>query len=536
MHRYILTLILSIILPALAAAQDQLTITSLTSEASEGIVLTFNRDVTVSHNLFGTKCYTQFDDLDGNAGLNARVAVAGNRVTLTPLYCTFVNGHRYTIAFDPKTFHAANDPAMTLSGKTTWDFTMGAGHTIAAIQAIMVAPASGERTKIDNITVTLSPALEDIVKADGITVHNEQGHSLPIVRCEALNEGNVMAININLDCPVGLMQEGTTYSLHVAPGAIRCGGTVNSDELVFGKWTVPASPLTLVTTPAPSTMTDDLYHITVAAANGAPMKFVRQPADLTLTGVGDDQHMTFATVETVQPLQDGASFEITLSNHVTPELVESRGAYNLSAKLNIPEGAFVQGSHTNRHTQFLWATQHSVTPGTAYWSFEPAQSAVTASIGTPTVIETENGKTQTIYTVGIRVAGDHVYATITNPGAIRILNDETGATVHAFGAGDLIVEGTNNFALRLPDTITQQGVYVMIIPADAIAIYGDEQHYSTPIHPLTDLEVIWYVGAATGLDIIPAATPATAPVYDLSGRRTTAPHGVSITAGRKVMQ
>lgn len=225
-------------------ATDELTVTNLTSTAEDGIVLTFSQDVKVIHNIFAP-CYSEITDKDATiSSLNANPVVDGNVVTLESAFSTFVNGHHIHLVLNPACF-TTTDGAQTLTGETTFDFVMGEGLEIDPIVATLVQPSNGIFTRLDNINVTFDPAISAVLHPEGIIVENEVGAQLPLSLIEVQEDGNIkeglIIKSLNIDiAPSAELMPGTTYRLHIAPGAIQCGDLVNDKEMIYGKWKIKA--------------------------------------------------------------------------------------------------------------------------------------------------------------------------------------------------------------------------------------------------------------------------------------------------------
>lgn len=516
------------------APAEELYVVSLTSSAAGGIVLTFNDDLMVSHSAFGAKCYTQFDDLDGDAGRNAKPTVNGNVVTLTQQYCTFIDGHRYLLVLNPACFTLASNPYVTLSGQNTFEFVMGEGTEAPSIVATQVTPSNGTRTNIANVTLTFEPGLTAINNKDGISIHNENGHTLPLARVDINKEGGLSALNINVNTDIAEYEGGTTYKVYIAPGAIQCGDVTNADELVFGEWYIKPAPLALVCDPAADTLVESISTVTVCAADGLAFDYVgTEASDICITGVMEDQEILYARATSVVPTADELGYVITFDNVVEPDDIVKAGALYNSVKIVIPAGTFRRGVSENNAFQAIWTVQEVAELGEVTWTFDPEAGSQVKALGRRVTTSDEDG-TVTSYYIDFTLAGENLYADLSDASAFRILNEATGATVMTFGKYDVFSTGANAFSLELSKQIVEDGEYTLVIPADAVNYYTDANHYSEPQHPAADIEVTWTVNSLLGIQGI-ALDAATAPVYDLSGRRAVRPAGITITSGRKAV-
>lgn len=510
--RTLLALLLA--LCGLAAAAQELTITSLKSNANDGIVLTFSQDVKVSHSVFGTRCYNEITDKDGTPStLNATPRTQGNVVTLSAAYCTFVNGHHIHLDLNPECFTTL-DGATQLSGTTAFDFVMGDGAAAEPITAVQIAPANGTLTRLGNIAVVFDPAIAEIVDPAGFTVVNENGHSLPILNVIIDTETPIYALNVNVNPELAVLEGGTTYSLHIAPGALKCGTITNEKELVYGKWYVKPEPLTLVTDPPHQRMVESISKITVKAENGRMIKRTDLTCkDLKITGIMDDQNIVVANVTNISSDRIGSTFTLTLDRTINAESLIAAGAMYNFVKLSFPAGLFSQGSSVNDAFQTIWKIGTPKPLGSFTWNFNPHPGSTLASLGTPLTVEREDAENYDVYTLRFSITGQDAFMTITDAQNIKIIDANTGETVKAFDRTVLKQEGTNAFMLVMDAPITQNGRYSLVIPTASVNYYSDAEHYSAPQHPDADVTATWtinnpdapFYGDADGNGIITAS-------------------------------
>lgn len=490
-------LFLLLALCGLTAAAQELTVTSLTSSANDGVVLTFSQDVKVSHSAFGTKCYNEITDKDGiPSSLNATPRTQGNIVTLAAYYCTFVNGHRIHLELNPECFTTL-DGATHLSGTTAFDFVMGDGAAAEPITAVQIAPSNGTLTRLGNIAVVFDPAISSIVDPTGFTVVNENGHSLPILSVIIDDETSIHALNVNVDPERATLQGGTTYSLHIAPGALKCGTITNEKELVYGKWFIKPEPLVLVTNPPHQRMVESISQITISAENGGRLVCTDQNnKDLRITGIMEDQSIVLATVKEIvsdKRGSSGSSFTLILDKPVNTESLFAAGAKQNFMKLVIPEGLFQQASSYNDALSIVWKVGTPKPLGAFTWNFNPHPGNTLENLGTPLAVETETGNNYDVYILRFSITGQDAFMTITDAQNIKIVDDNTGKTVKAFDRSVLKQESTNAFMLVMDAPITQSGRYSLVIPAASVNYYSDAEHYSAPQHPAADVVATWTV-------------------------------------------
>ena len=479
---------------SLSAAAQELTVISLTSNANDGIVLTFSQDVKVSHSIFGTKCYDVFEDNDANVkSLNATPIVQGTIVTLTAAWCTFVNGHSIHLELNPESFTTL-DGATRLTGETVFDFVMGDGADAEAITALLVAPSNGTVTMLGNIAVVFAPTITEIVDPEGFTVTNENGSTLRILNVTIDGETSIKSLNVNVDTEATTLEGGTTYSLHIAPGAMNCGGITNDKELVYGKWYVKPQPLVLVTTPPHQRLVESISQITVKAENGRMLACTDLNCkDLRITGIMEDQTIEFAKVEHIASDRIGSTFTLTLDKPVNAEALAEKGAMYDFVKLAFPAGLFNQGSSINDASQTVWKIGTPKPLGDFTWNITPRPGTTLESLGTPLTVETENGENYDVYTLRFSITGQDAYMTINDAQNIKIVDAVTGETVKAFSRNNLRQENTNAFMLVMDHPITQNGQYTLVIPAASVAYYSDAEHYSAPQRPTDDIIATWTV-------------------------------------------
>lgn len=534
--RLLLTLFATFAFALTALADGELTVTSITSSAQEGIVLTFSQDVKVKHNVFGTRCYKSITDKDASiSALNATPHTKGNVVTLEAAYCTFVNGHHMSMTLNPECFTTL-DGATTLTGDVTFNFIMGEGIAADPITPLQIAPANGVLTRLGNVSVIFDPNISSIVDPSGYSVMNEKGHTLPILSISINTETSIPALNVDVD-PSATLQEGTTYSLHIAPGALKCGGIVNAMELVLGRWSVRVSPLELVTTPSDHRMVQSIKHVTIAAANGEAMTCTdaNNPERIRIIGIMEDATTVYATATSIRPAPDKKSYTVIFNTTITTETIAQSSALFNSIKMCIPEGFFEQDEHRNDATEVLWKVEQAPEMGEVTWTFDPTPHTELTTLGTPYTIEDNEGNSTEIYGIGMSITGQNAYLVLNDASQFRIV-DAVGRTALTFTHQSLHQLNTNSYLLTFDTPIYTNGEYTLIIPASCVTYHTDADHYSEPQHPLVDIEATWTIaGGTTTLADSPVATD-TAPsaIYDILGRSLRTGVGtIVVSQGRK---
>lgn len=477
-----------------AFAAGELTITNISSNAKDGVTLTFSQDVKVSHNMFGVKCYNTFEDSDANVkSLNATPTVKNNVVTLSAAWCTFVNGHHIHLVLNPECFTTLDGETM-LTGQTTFDFVMGDSADAEPITAIQIAPANGTLLHLGNISIIFDPAISEILDPAGLSVTNENGHSLPILNVATDAEG-IMSLEVNIDTDHAAPEGGTTYSLHIAAGAVKCGDIINEKELVFGKWYIKPEPLTLVIDPPHQRLVESIGKVTVKAQNGKMLKCADMSGkDITITGIMEDQNIVLATVKSITSDRIGSTYTITFDEPITMQTFETKGAHYDFVKMSVPAGLFYQGEKsTSDAFQTVWKIGTAAPLGNVTWSFTPSAGQKLPSLGTPLAVEKAEGEMSEVYILRFSVTGQNAYMTISDASAIKIVESATGRTAKTFSRTDLKNESINHFMLVMDSPITQSGQYSLIIPAANVNYYADADHYTEPQHPLADIVATWTV-------------------------------------------
>lgn len=554
--RHTALLLLACLSTLTAWADDALTVTNITSDAATGVTITFSRDVKVKHSVFGTKCYKSFTDNDAvPSSLNATPRTNGNVVVLEAAYCTFVNGHHIYLALNPECF-TTTDGLTTLSGETSFNFVMGDGAAKEPITALLVAPSNGEIGHLGCIAIVFEPTISQIVDPAGFTIVNDRGHHVPVGSVTIDDETSIKSLNVNVDPDFQALESNTTYSLHIAPGALKCGGIVNEKELVYGKWYVRPTPITLESNPPANRQLSTVGSVDVWATNGESLTLAPDfnPADITVTGIMEDNATVYASATAITYDATKQAFTITLDKRLTPASLVNTSAINSSVKLNIPEGTFLHDGTPCKGYQALWVLKRTIPVGIVTWSFDPASGSTLEALGTVVPIQNLEGETLDQYVLGFSIEGENAYLGIYDAANIRIVNEDTGATVMTFGRGAVVRQNVNNFALILSHQIVQDGRYTLIIPAASVNYFSDADQYSEPQHPTADIEATWNVksGTTTGLEEIPlsssdssassdssssSSSPDSSTIFDLQGRsiKGKIQPGLYIKNGRKVM-
>lgn len=526
---------------------------SIKATSADGIIITFSEDVKqVKHNLFGTseeeKClmYTDFSVTATPMNVG-KPTVKGNVVTCPKTYgSNLVSGNSITITLQPQNFIGVSDN--TLGGETVWTVTVDEGQKIGAIKVTQYAPTDGNRKvgTLNNISAEFDPRITAVADETLIVLKNENGHVLPFSSVGLDSENPNGAININVD-ENAMGEEGTTYSLHILPGAIVCGGSTNDEEIVFGKWYMNITPITLTLTPGANSVIEELATVVVADAAGGELTLAGDVADITISGIMEYQVNTYATCTSAVKNADGSytlSFDKVLKPGFEAEVadIEVSQASKKDVKINIPAGTFKVGSHQNLQTQAIYTIQENVVLGEITWTFNPAADTTVETLGVASVSEDENGS-KTTYSINFKITeeNNNLYVRIPDASEIKIY-DASGKAVKSFGQYDVLGGTNNEFELDLSTSpltavgpAAKTGEFTLIIPADAVFYYTDANYNSEPTHPAEDIEVSWTLAPSTAINAISGEATGKV-VYTITGVKVkNAQKGILIQNGKKTI-
>ncbi len=526
---------------------------SVVVSSNDGVIITFSEDVKlVRHNMFSAsetdKCLMILNAATSTTPMNVgKPTVKGNIVTCPKTYDTnLVTGDVVTITLQPQNFVSVNDN--TLGGETVWKATVDAGKEVDPIKVILYSPTDGNRKSgtLNNITAEFSPSITNILDKSLVVLKNENGHQLALstVSLDSENLNGALNVNVHEDARG---EEGTTYSLHILPGAIECGGAANEKEIVFGKWFTTITPITLTIDPVGNTILEELSTVTVSCEEGE-IELAGNASDITITGIMEYQVNTYATCTSIKKNADGSStltFDKTIKPGFENEVadIKTSQASKKDVKINIPAGTFKIGNRTNNKSQAIYTIQENIVLGKITWTFDPAAGSTVETLGVGSTVSDEDG-TKTSYSINFTITeeNNNLYVRIPDASSIKIY-DEAGKAVKSFEKYDVFGGGNNKFQLDLstnPLTAVgpsaKIGEVTLIIPADAIFYYTDANYSSNPIHPETDIEVTWTLAVVDGISTLKAEKTCNNVVYTISGAKVNAVQkGIVIKNNKKVL-
>lgn len=526
---------------------SQFKVTDIKCTSADGFIITFNENITnVKHNSMGMpedKCL-MFDDLDGNEAQNANTPKKNGNVAIVGKGwgAQIISGHHLIVRLQPQNWIGETG---ALTGETTFNVTVDEGIAKAEIIVGEYAPADASpRGSLDNIIAKFEPNIRKILDNSLITVENENGHSLKFSSISLNSEGNSPALNINIH-EDNVLEEGTTYSCHIKPGAALFGvdaatAKANETEVVFGKWNIKVSPLQLTLDPANNSLAESIKTVTVSAKGD--LELIGDYKDVTVNGIMEYQVNEYARCESAVKNADG-SYTLTFDKEVTPEMllgveiIKGSSAKTDNVKICIPEGVFQSGIHKNANTQAIIVVRHNVEIGELTWSFTPEAGATVAALGIRSIATDEEGATVVSYGIGIKVAGENANVRISDASGFQLLN-EMGASTITFSQFDIVSDGQNSWTLNLGAAPKNSSTeYTLIIPKESVDIYNNVEYYGEPTHPEEDIEVTWFIGDPTGINCLKNAElgERIAVSYNLAGQRAVSPKGIVIVNGKKAL-
>lgn len=497
----------------------------------EALTLTFDQDVTVTHSAFNAAGLVTNLTSGGYVQLNFKAE--GNVVTITKgSYSSsdFIAGQSYQLDIYADHIKSATNPAVSF-GKTTINFSIKAEGDADAIRVMAQIPAAGEN--IHNAgSVTFNKNVTKVNK-DKVTLVNEYGH-LAVLSSVGRDSQASKNLIFNIDEETQLMG-GTTYKLHLEAGAVEFGNETN-EEMDAAYWCIPVEKFALVSEMANSTV-PHFQEFTLTA--DVFSMFVNHDVEdhIQVTGVAENASYVYAEISTLT-LVNGNDVTVGFDRDITPELLAQGGALYNSVKVVLPEGLFTDNNgRISRHTEFIVYVIAQEEVGEATWTFNPEDGAKVESIGVPFRAENEDGTYTTTYSISFSVSGDNVYARIPDASSLYICNKVDKSIVRTFNRYD-IMGWNNEFELEIgEEAITADGIYQLVIPAEAIYLYADQGCQTEPIHPEADVTATWYIGDnPTGVQSI-ASQAQTVRSYDLMGRRLSSDaKGLQIRAGQLIVR
>ena len=495
----------------------------------EALTLTFDQDVTVSHSSFDAA--GRITNLTSGGYIQLNFKAEGNVVTLTKgLYSSsdFMAGQSYELEIYADHIKSAANPAVTF-GKTTIAFSIKAEGDADAIKVMAQIPAAGEN--IHNAgSVTFNKNVTKVNK-DKVSLVNEYGHVAPLSSVGRDGEASKNII-FNI-APDTYLQGGTTYKLHLEAGAVEFG-TETNEEMDAAYWCIPVEKFALISEMANSTVAHFQEFSFVGDVFSMNLQFDKID-EIKVTGVAENASYTYAEQSSIG-LTDGNHVTVVFDRDITPALLAEGGALYNSVKVVLPEGLFTDNDgRISRHTEFIVYVIAQEEVGEATWTFNPEDGAQVESIGIPFRAENEDGSYTTTYSISFSVSGDHVYARIPDGSKLYIKNLMDGSMVRTFSRYD-VMGWNNQFELEIgEEAITTDGIYQLVIPADAVYLYADAGCQTEPIHPEEDVTATWYIGEVTSLDAMRQPAQATR-CYDLMGRQLQHATGLCIEGGKLIIK
>lgn len=478
------------------------------------ITLTFDRDITFTHSAFNAGGI--ITNLTTGGYIQLKPQIEGNVLTLTKgnySSSDFMAGQEYMLELYADRVKAASDPSVTLPA-TTISFKIASEEVGEKLQVIAQIPAAGENIRTAG-SVTFNRNLTAVDKSK-VSLRNEKGHVVALSTVGRDGEAPA-ALIFNIDQNAKL-QANTTYKLHLEAGAVTAGKLTN-EEMDAAYWCIPVMTFPFADV-MPNGKAVPVFSQMIVEADVDELIMVGNVSDIKVTGVSENQTYTYSVATACQV--DG--HQLTLDfDPVTPAMLAEGGALYHSVKVVIPEGTFTNSEgNVNRTFNSIVYVIEQKEVGEQTWTFTPASGTTVAKLGNVTYSEDEDGTRIANYSIEMSVSGENVYANIKDASGIKLLDYNTGATVLTFGRYDITRVG-NDFSLFIGNQpVTANGHYELVIPADAIDLYGDEDRLTEPIHPAEDVTADWVVADPDGIEEITLSIQA--PRYDLQGRRITAPH------------
>lgn len=497
----------------------------------DALTLTFDQEVTVQHSAFNAAGL--ITNLTSGGYIQLNFKAEGNVVTITKgnySSSDFMAGQSYQLEVYADHIKSAANPAVTMS-KTTINFSIQAEGDADAIRVMAQIPAAGEN--IHNAgSVTFNKNVTRVHK-DKVTLVNEYGHQAALSSVGRDGEaGKNVIFNIAED--VHLMG-GTTYKLHLEAGAVEFGNQTN-EEMDAAYWCIPVEKFALTSQMANSTVS---HFQEVSLTADVFSMFVNHDIEdqIQVTGVAENASHVYAEISTLT-LVNGNEVTVGFDRDITPELLAQGGALYNSVKVVLPEGLFTDNNgRISRHTEFIIYVIAQEVVGEATWTFNPADGAKVDQIGKAFRAENEDGTYTTTYSISFSVSGDHVYARIPEATPLYICNKLDQSIVRTFERYD-VMGWNNEFELEIgEEAITADGVYQLVIPAEAIYLYADKGCQTEPIHPAQAVTATWYIGVDPAALQSITDSAQTLRSYDLMGRTLKADaKGLQIRGGQLIVR
>lgn len=494
--------------------------------------LTFDQDVTVNHSVFNAAGL--ITNLTSGGYIQLNMEAEGNVVTITRgTYSSsdFMPGQSYVLEIYADRIKSAQNPAVTLPA-TSITFKVAAADE-EGIYVMAQIPAAGEN--IHNAgSVTFNRNLSS-VDASKVRLLNENGHE---VELSSVGRDGQSPRSLIFNIAEGThLQGNTTYKLHLEAGAVTSGQYTN-DEMDAAYWCIPQETFPLQWNMDGETFTAfDSISLTIDMT-GIRLADGFSTDGIRVTGVGENQQHVYSQSREIrmEEATESTLVSILFLDRITPAMLEAGGAIYNSVKVVVPEGCFTDNEgRLNRHQEYIVYVIEDKPMGEAVWTFNPASGSQLDYLGLGYYAEEEDGTRMKYYRIDFSVSGENVYARIPDGSKLYIRNAADLSLVREFSRYDVM--GYNNqFSLELgPEAIRQDGIYELVIPADAINLYSDAGQRTRPQHPDLDVIARWTVGdPGQGIESIAADAATPAVTYDLLGRRTSSAHSLRIVNGKVI--
>lgn len=495
----------------------------------EALTLTFDQDVTVSHSAFDAA--GRITNLTSGGYIQLNFAAEGNVVTITKgnySSSDFMAGQSYELEIYANHIKSAANPAVTF-GKQTIAFSIKPEGDADAVKVMAQIPAAGEN--IHNAgSVTFNKNVTKVYK-EKFSLVNERGH---VAALSSVSRDGEASKNIIFNIAEGTtLQGGTTYKLHLEAGAVAFG-TETNEEMDAAYWCIPIEKFALVSDMANATVSHfQQFSFTSTVASMTLQDGLEE--QIKVTGVGENQAYVYADFKELQ-VQEDNKVTVTFNRDVTPALLAQGGALYNSVKVVLPEGLFKdEEGRISRRSEFIIYVIAQEEVGEATWSFNPADGATVDVIGKPFKSENEDGTFTTTYSISFSVSGNNVYARIPDGSKLYIRNVLDGSIVRNFNRYD-VMGWNNEFELEIgEEAITADGIYQLVIPAEAVFLYADAGCMTEPIHPEVDVTATWYIGNASALTTLDIQNKAVG-CFDLMGRQLNRATGLRIEGGKLIIK
>ena len=478
------------------------------------ITLNFDRDVTMRHSAFDAA--GRITNLTSGGYIQLSVQVEGPMVTITRgnfSSTDFIEGQQYELEIYEGRIKAADDPTIVFPALTLGFSIAKDEDAQEALKVVAQIPAAGQNIRNAG-SITFNRDIT-AVDASKVKLVNENGHEAKLSTVGRDGEAPRSLI-FNID-PSEHLQGNTTYHLMLEAGAVMAG-QVACQAMDAAYWCIPIERFSFTSEQANRAV--PTFQSIVLSTDAAGITGTDLCHDIRITGVATNQDHVYAQLADCRI--SGQDITLEFDRLLTPEILAEGEALNNSVKVVIPEGAFTDADkRVNRQTEMIIYILEAKEIGPQTWTFNPASGQKVKQLGKAFVGTDADDKPLTTYSISFTVSGENVYARIPDASPLYIVELQSGQRVHSFQRND--ITGTrNSFSLELGDqAITADGIYQLVIPADAILLYSDANQLTEPIHPDADVTATWTIGDAAAIQHVASDAVTAAPAYDLWGRPTS---------------